>query len=55
MLEYLTRLTADIVTGKVDVQDASAHLPDVPVADPPQGLAISDLDLEPSEGEASDE
>jgi len=30
MQEYRTRLTADVVTGKVDVRDAAANLPDVP-------------------------
>jgi len=29
--EYLTRLTADIVTGKLDVREAAAKLPDPPV------------------------
>jgi type I restriction enzyme S subunit len=28
--EYRTRLIADVVTGKVDVRDAAAHLPDEP-------------------------
>jgi type I restriction enzyme, S subunit len=31
MLEYRTRLTADIVTGKLDVREAVARLPDLPV------------------------
>jgi type I restriction enzyme S subunit len=30
MQEYRTRLTADIVTGKLDVRDAAANLPDLP-------------------------
>lgn len=30
MLEYRTRLTADIVTGKLDVREAAAKLPDLP-------------------------
>ena len=30
MQEYRTRLTADIVTGKLDVREAAAHLPDLP-------------------------
>ena len=29
MQEYRTRLTADIVTGKLDVREAAARLPDV--------------------------
>ena len=28
--EYRTRLTADIVTGKLDVREAAAKLPDTP-------------------------
>ena len=28
--EYRTRLTADIVTGKLDVREAAADLPDTP-------------------------
>ena len=28
--EYRTRLTADIVTGKLDVREAAAKLPDLP-------------------------
>ena len=31
MQEYRTRLTADIVTGKLDVREAAAKLPDVPI------------------------
>jgi len=31
MQEYRTRLTADIVTGKLDVRGASRHLPDEPI------------------------
>ncbi len=30
MQEYRTRLTADIVTGKLDVREAAARLPDLP-------------------------
>ena len=30
MQEYRTRLTADLVTGKLDVREAAAHLPDLP-------------------------
>ena len=33
MQEYRTRLTADIVTGKLDVREAAAKLPDPPNAD----------------------
>jgi type I restriction enzyme S subunit len=31
LLEYRTRLTADVVTGKLDVRAAAANLPDVPL------------------------
>jgi type I restriction enzyme S subunit len=30
MQEYRTRLTSDIVTGKLDVHDVAAKLPDAP-------------------------
>ena len=30
MQEYRTRLTADIVTGKLDVREAAAKLPELP-------------------------
>ena len=30
MQEYRTRLTADLVTGKLDVREAAAHLPNPP-------------------------
>ena len=32
MQEYRTRLTADLVTGKLDVREAAAHLPVRPTA-----------------------
>ena len=32
--EYRTRLTADVVTGKLDVREAAAQLPDEPEAPP---------------------
>ena len=48
MQEYRTRLTADLVTGKLDVREAAAKLPDsqteVPVSDE------IDLYLEPDDG-----
>ncbi len=31
MQEYRTRLTADLVTGKLDVREAAAKLPEPPV------------------------
>jgi type I restriction enzyme S subunit len=46
MQEYRTRLTADIVTGKLDVREATAKLPDPP-AEPETGIEyIDDADLE---------
>lgn len=45
MQEYRTRLTADIVTGKLDVREAAAKLPDPP--EPETGIEDSDdADLE---------
>lgn len=53
MQEYRTRLTVDIVTGKLDVREAAARLPDlphdavdVPVTDEPLE------DIEPEEADA---
>ena len=50
--EYLVRLTADVVTGKLDVREAAANLPDLgrlmeakAVVDPPSG----DKDMGPHE------
>jgi type I restriction enzyme S subunit len=54
MQEYRTRLTADLVTGKLDVREAAAKLPEVP-ADGTTELEInvlddtSDSDINPSE------
>jgi type I restriction enzyme S subunit len=50
--EYRTRLTADVVTGKVDVRAAAAQLPELgrdPVAAEAEGL-----EDEPEEGEAEE-
>lgn len=52
MQEYRTRLTADLVTGKLDVREAAAKLPDPPadaVAEP-----LTDDSLEDSESEDAD-
>jgi hypothetical protein len=43
--EYRSRLTADVVTGKVDVREASAQLPDE--ADKPQ--ESSDVEIPPED------
>ena len=49
LIEYRTRLIADVITGKLDVRDAAASLPDV---DPLEGKDSFDsdyvLDAEPS-------
>ena len=42
MQEYRTRLTADVVTGKLDVRPAAANLPDV--AESPGDSAVLDTD-----------
>ncbi|MCL4203432.1 MAG: restriction endonuclease subunit S [Pirellulaceae bacterium] len=44
--EYRTRLTADVVTGKLDVREAAAKLPDTPeTALPLETDGLDDLDL----------
>jgi len=48
MQEYRTRLTADVVTGKLDVRPAAAHLP----ADIPEAEATADR--EPDDEELED-
>lgn len=60
--EYRTRLIADVVTGKLDVREAAAKLPDAEAdteladgADEPADeveAALYDLDMEPDEAEA---
>jgi len=49
MQEYRTRMTADIVTGKLDVREAAAKLPDLPPDNTPEqtnGDLLDDLDAE---------
>ena len=49
MQEYRTRLTADIVTGKLDVREAAAKLPDLPsdsAAEPLTDEALGDTETE---------
>lgn len=48
--EYRTRLVADVVTGKLDVREAAARLPD----EAPLDSVEADADLG-DEGEAADE
>ena len=50
LLEYRTRLVADVVTGKLDVREAVARLPD----EAPLDTVEDDADLS-EETEASDE
>ena len=40
--EYRTRLTADVVTGKLDVREAAAQLPDEPEAPPDENDTSSE-------------
>jgi type I restriction enzyme, S subunit len=47
--EYRTRLTADVVTGKLDVREAAAKLPDLPAeaaAESATDEASEDLETE---------
>jgi type I restriction enzyme S subunit len=46
MQEYRTRLTADLVTGKLDVREAAAQLP-APPADPAAEENLGELLEEP--------
>ena len=49
MQEYRTRLTADLVTGKLDVREAAAHLPPPPVdasAEPAAEEALEEVEPE---------
>jgi type I restriction enzyme S subunit len=52
MQEYRTRLTADLVTGKLDVREAAAKLPEPP-AEPAAEAALEEL-LDEPELEATD-
>ncbi|MCB1087355.1 MAG: hypothetical protein KDM63_09940 [Verrucomicrobiae bacterium] len=50
MQEYRTRLTADVVTGKLDVREAAPRLPEVeaePAAEPLDGESEGTLDESP--------
>jgi type I restriction enzyme S subunit len=48
--EYRTRLVADVVTGKLDVREAAARLPEV--ADEPEALDDCEALFEGDEGNA---
>jgi type I restriction enzyme S subunit len=53
MQEYRTRLTADLVTGKLDVREAAAHLPAAPTAAVTEPVADEALEeIEPEEVDA---
>lgn len=47
--EYRTRLVADVVTGKLDVREAAAHLPEEAVPEPAE--ADTDLSIDPETAE----
>jgi len=49
--EYRTRLIADVVTGKLDVREAAASLPEAEEVEPPEEEPID----EPSAGNGMDE
>ena len=48
MQEYRTRLTADIVTGKLDVREAAAKLPEV-AAEPNAETVLEENETEEGE------
>jgi hypothetical protein len=50
--EYRTRLTADVVTGKLDVREAAAKLPEEP--EEPEPLAEAETLESDEEGEGVD-
>jgi type I restriction enzyme S subunit len=55
MQEYRTRLTADIVTGKLDVREAAAKLPELEENDEPDDDSLDEELFEDAEAEATDE
>ena len=50
--EYRTRLIADVVTGKLDVREAVAGLPELDTESLPADLEPEDSDLEGEDAEA---
>lgn len=50
--EYRTRLIADVVTGKLDVREAAAKLPDEP--DEPEPLDVPDESADGDEDTVND-
>ena len=49
--EYRTRLIADVVTGKLDVREAAARLPD----EPEESEALDEVEFEPRRRDATDD
>ncbi len=55
MQEYRTRLTADLVTGKLDVREAAAHLPAPPAETSQDSQKAPKYDeIDPKSDETSD-
>ena len=52
MQEYRTRLTADVVTGKLDVREAAAKLPEVEAE---SGAEYPLEEIEPEDGLVDEE
>ena len=48
--EYRTRLVADVVTGKLDVREAAARLPDEAPLPDAADVDVDEADLEPVDG-----
>jgi type I restriction enzyme S subunit len=43
--EYRSRLVTDVVTGRFDVREAAAHLPEEPEEEPPaEEIEVRDMD-----------
>ena len=51
--EYRTRLVADVVTGKLDVREAAARLPEEAAVDIVEDAADANIDPETGEEEAA--
>ena len=51
MQEYRTRLTADLVTGRLDVREAAAKLPDPPAEPTAEEVLEETGDLETEDAE----
>jgi|GEM_PF-5910760 len=52
MQEYRTRQTANVVTSKLDVRPAVAHLPDITTNSTPEPATEAPSEDEPEEAEA---